>query len=168
MAQTSSLRVVAVELLNPLPANVSVKTIVEAAGFFDPKASEDVPAFRIEYTWGGSGVDLTGNYEYEQLVLNPGESIETPEPAADTVLKDMKPIGLVKVRKTDNRKQKTLEGLHAALEHYRERGEMGLLKFQTRNGLSDEQMKLQRNVLKDYLINVQKAKAIEAEIARLK
>ena len=167
MARTSALRVVAVSLLNPLPADISVKDIVEAAGFFDPKASDEVSAFRIEYTWGGSGVDIMGNYEYDQLTLNPGDSIETPEDAANTVLKGLKDLGVVKVRKNDDLVVKALEGLHAALEHYRERGEMGYLKFQQRHALNDEQMKLQRNTLRPYLINMEKAKAIEAEIERL-
>lgn len=165
--RTSALKTETVTLLNPLPGKVTPKDIIDAAGFFNPKARGDVEVFTVEYKWAGAGVDEWGNYEYDELTLKPGDTIEMTDQVAKAILSTLKDIGIVMVRKGEDFAAKVLEGLHTALDFYRLNGEEAILRFQQNNQFTDEQMRLQRSVLRAYLINVEKAKVIQAEIDRL-
>jgi len=162
----SPLKFTQVELLNPLPGGVTKEDILSLCGFFDPKASNEL-AFKVEYKWQGAGVDHTGTVEYDELVLEPGESAKMEEKVANTILKTVADLGIVKISPTDNLLRKKIEGLQRAKNHYNLHGSVGYMKFQDRNNYSEEQMSRNRNVIKPYIINIEKEKLIQAEIDRL-
>ena len=155
-----------VDILNPLPGGVTQEDVVRAAGFFDPKASQE-PAFKVDYKWQGAGIGTDGSFEYDELTLNPGEAEKLDEKVVDIILKTVGHLGIVKVKEGDDIRKKTVEGLNKAKNHYNLHGSVGYLKFQDRAQYSEEQMNRNKNIMKPYLINMEKEKLIQAEIEKL-
>lgn len=155
-----------VTLVNPLP-KVTEAEVADQAGVYDPKAGER-SAFRFEIHWGGTGVDGAGQDFRQELFLNPGDVKENvAAAAAKVILEQHGERGLVAVGAKDNEKAKVLEGLKRAREYYVDNGQRRILKYQQRNALSEEQMKLEKDNVKAYFLNATKADIIEREIKRL-
>lgn len=155
-------------LLNPLP-KVTLGDVYEAADLNPPS--------KIRNNWKEKAFNIDIRYsagsEGQEMTLAPGKTVELPEQVANEVYDNrLKQIGLACISSEDSEdvaKQKVLEALSRAADHYQTLGTVQINKLMAKRNHTPEHVEqFKDSIYGTFLASRQKEKMIRDEIKKVR